>query len=350
MTTVCAVKITRNIPRGSEHRVAMSQPVKALDVIAVHETPGEYRVLKASDRLRIDPAKLDAYMIKRQDERVEKGDVIALRKVTFGLRTFKVTSPIPGWIAHVGDGKIIIAGEPVQKDVFAAVPGKIVGIEPDSHIIIESQAALVHAAWGYGSLAWGTLRVLDTTPGLDTPSGRFTIDHRGAIIAIGSPVTREFLDGATEIRAKGVIASSLPASMVEYIKTLEYPVIVTQGFGQMIMSDKILSLLNTYNGREVSLDVSSSTDWRDSRPQIIIPVSSSGQAVPEDRFTLEAEFKPGNRVRILQVPHFGVIATVASIPDRLLKLENGLWVGGAEVQLSSGEKTLVPFANLEYLG
>jgi biotin carboxyl carrier protein len=330
-------------------RVSLSQPVKALDVVASAETPGIFRVVKLDKHLRTDLKHAESCMIKREGDMVRKGEVLAIRSISLGMRRLRVTSPIDGQIARITNGQVIIEGDRKLQEIYASVPGRVVAIEVGEHVTVETNAALIQIAWGYGGLAWGTLKVMDTAPGLTTDAKRFNIDHRGAIAVIGSPITEEFLKAAIDVRVKGLIASSMRSSLLPLLSKVEFPVGLTQGFGELPMSERILGLLNTYNGREVSLDMSMSADWRDMRPEIIIPISS-GQTAADDRNPDRYEFKTGQKARILQPPYLGEIGTVTALPAEMRQLESGLWMPGAQVQVSSGDTVFVPFANLEYLG
>jgi hypothetical protein len=347
LTTVTTIRRTRRMPPSAVPRVTLSQPVKPQDVVAVNELPGEFRLIKFSDLLKTDAKRAESYLRRREGENVAKGEVLAERKVGLGLRRLRVISPIDGTLARIGGGQILIEGPRRVEEVFASVPGRVVGVEPGRQVVVETTAALVQVAWGHGGFTWGTLRVMDSKPGLETKGDRFTIDHRGAIIAIGSPLTEDFLTGALDIRPKGVIAASMHSSLIPLVKNADFPVGIVQGFGHLPMSERVLNLLNTYNGREIALDMESLPDWRDSRPEIIIPVT--GQSAPEDRGSDEPDFKVGQRARVLQAPHYGEIGTVTAIHDQLAQVPSGLWMPGATVQVSAGETVFIPFANLEYL-
>jgi transcription antitermination factor NusG len=349
VTAVTTIRRVRRLPPGGVPKVALSQPVKALDVVAVAELPGNFRVLKLDQQLSTDAHYAETCMIKRLGDPVRKGETLALRSVSLGLRKLRVVSPIDGRIMQIENGQVIVEGERKRQEIYASVPGKVVAIEVGEHVIIETNAAQIQIAWGMGGLAWGTLKVMDSEPGLITDAKRFNIDHRGAIVVIGSPITEDLLKAAIEIRVKGLVGSSMHSSLVPLLSKIEFPVGLTQGFGALPMSERVLGLLNTYNGREIAMDMSFSPDWRDMRPEIIIPVTSA-QGSSEDRSADQYEFRVGQKARVLQSPFLGEIGTVTELPEEVSQLESGLWASGAQIQMTTGETIFVPFANLEYLG
>jgi hypothetical protein len=178
--------------------------------------------------------------------------------------------------------------------------------------------------------------------------GLFNIDHRGAIVSINASLTEPFLQAAAEARVRGLIGPSMHASLMPLVERLEFPVGLTQGFGRILMAQRIAALLEANNGRELALDATMPSGWRGSRPGIIIPVER-GQAAPERR-SVVSQFQVGQQVRILHPPHLGEVGTIKALLTAPRRLANGLWAEGAEIELASRATVFVPFANLEYLG
>lgn len=347
VTTVSTIRRIRLMPASALPRVTPSQVVKPLDVVAFNELPGQLKLIKLAEILKTDAKKVEAYLRFREGDQVSKGAVLAERRISLGLRRLRVVAPIDGVIARINRGELLLEGERHRDEILASIPGRVTAVESGHHVTIETTAALIEIAWGYGNLAWGTLKVMDNTPGIPADPGRFNIDHRGAIVAIGSQLTEAFLKAAMDIRVKGLIAPSMNASLVPEVEKVDFPLGLTQGFGSSVMNERIFNLLFTYNGREIAMDMKVSPDWRDTRPEIIIPVT--GQNAPEER-PPELVFKTGQKARILQMPHFGEIGTISAIPAEAQQLDSGLWSTGAVVQVHSGAAVFVPFANLEHLG
>lgn len=351
VTTVANIRRHYKLSRGFALKVIPGQTVHPTDTLAVALVALDHRILNLADALGVSPHHVEACLVKREGDPVEQGDVLATRRTLLGLRRRRVLSPIDGRVVRVENGQMLLEGLRTRIDVQATVPGKVVDLEAEEFVLVETTGAAIQVAWGYGSLAWGTLKVMDTMPSTSTDPSRFNIDHRGAIVAIGSPLTAEFLRSAMDIRVKGLIASSMHASLLPALAEVDFPIALTQGFGLLPMSERILGLLNTYNGREVALDMGMPGDWRERRPEIIIPLASQAQqkATPESSHG-ELRIAVGQRVRVLQPPYLGEIGTVADLPHAPQRLESGLWAHGVKVEMPSGEVLFVPFANLEYLG
>lgn len=358
VTPVTTLRRKIKLPHGAAPKVAQGQMVKAMEVIAIAEMPDERRLFDVVKELRLNPKDVFKVIKRREGEVVHNGDVIAERSTLFGLRKKRITAPFDGRIAWIGeDGQVLLEGGLKRIEIMASSPGRILTIEPGEQAVIESHGAVIEVAWGTGGLVWGTIKVMDTSPSFNTDAGRFNIDHRGAIIVIGSPLTQQFLNEAIDIRVKGIIASSIHSSMIPVVEKAGFPIAITQGFGQLPMSERILGMLNQYNGREIAMDMGQSfldRDSRQNRPEIIIPVSG-GSTKPEDR---QAEqrveqnaLRVGERVRILQNPHMGEIGTVTAIPEGPRQIESGLWLPGALIEVAASTRPVfVPFANLQQLG
>jgi hypothetical protein len=349
---VTSFRRIEKLPHGAVPKVAMGQMVKAMEILAVAEIPDSRRLIDVANELRIKPAEVMAAILKRPGDVITEGESLASRSQFFGLRKRRIVSPFDGRVAWIGDGQILLEGDNQRIEVLASAPGRVTAIEPGEFITLEVSAAVVEAAWGHGGLAWGTLKLMDGTPSYSTDTGRFTIDHRGAIVAIASPLTETFVEEAIEIRVKGLIASSANASLIPTVKKAPFPIGLTQGFGQIPMSAKILAILNTHNGRELSMAMGQPSDSRKMRPEIIIPVSVA-PTKQDDRDSERGEqlaLRPGQRVRILQNPYMGEIGTVAEISIDPHQVSSGLWLPGAFVDIGTGRSIFVPFANLQQLG
>lgn len=349
-TTVTNIRRAHRLPEGSVPRVLVGQTVKTADTLAVAEVAREHRIIDLVEVLNVKAQRLARCLVKQAGDEVAEGEALAVKRGFLGLRRKRVLSPLDGWVVRIDGGQMLLEGERTRLEVQATAPGRVVEVEPGERVVIETTGGLLQLAWGRGGLAWGTLKVMDDEPKLVTEPARFNIDHRGAIVAIGSPLTEEFLRGAVDIRVKGIVAASARASLLPLLEKVDFPVGLTQGFGHLPMSARILRMLATYNGREIVLDTPGGRlDWRDKRPEVIIPLAQQ-QPVPAEEHLSALAYNVDQKVRILQAPYLGEIGTIAALPEGPRQLASGLWASGAIVETPSGESIFVPFANLEYLG
>jgi hypothetical protein len=348
VTTVTTIRRRYRIPRGCTPKVLTGQSVKPSDTLAVMEIARRHATIDVAAELRIPAQKVPAALVKGEGDTIDEGEVLASRRRLFRRR--RVTAPFDGRIIRFLNGQLLLESTRDRVEVESTIPGRVTEVDPESHVYVETTGALVQIAWGHGGLTFGTLRVLDETPSLETNPSPFNIDHRGAIVVIGSPLTEELLKAADAIGVRGLIGPSMHAQLVPVWKEMNYPLGLTQGFGHLAMSERILALLNSYNGREAVLDAGQDADWRERRPEIIIPLTSqqpSGQSTDKPG---EVAFATGQMVRILQSPYLGEIGTIAAVQEKPQRLPGGHWLGGAHVNVEPDETIFVPFANLEHLG
>jgi hypothetical protein len=346
-----AVRLRRRhaLPEGSLPRVGTNEGVKATDTLAVVEVPRQHRVVDVWEALEVEPDRIASYMKVGIDDEVSKGDVIAARRSTLGLRRWRAVSPIDGRMVKVDRGRVFVEGERDRVDVEACAPGRIVDADPTAYVVVESTGAVCQLMWGTGEVVWATLKVMDPAAG-ENIAAQFNIDHRGAVVATPEPLSEAFLKGAAEIAVRGVVAPSLSSALMPVVDRVEIPVGLTQGFGDMPMSGRVLDFLRNYNGREMAFNFGARPDSRRMRPEIIIPLTPQEQQVREaetpDR---RPAYAVGQQVRVLQPPYRGLLGMIGALPENPHRLASGLWAPGAVVDLETGETAFVPFANLEYL-
>ncbi|MCC6904884.1 MAG: hypothetical protein IT326_03510 [Anaerolineae bacterium] len=334
------------LPPGSTAQVSIGQRVRALDPLAVNDLSTRYRLINLAEALHAPPEIARDLMRRLEGDMVEKGDEIAARTRFLG-RT-RVLAPVSGRIAEVTGPYVLIEAEQAHTEVSSPAPGRIIDLDIQSYVSMEMSGTILELAWASGRSVWGTLKVLDTAPSEEANASRITIDHRGSIIVVGSPLTADLIEAGSRAAIKGLIGSSISHRLLPLPDDLTFPVAVTQGFGALPMSPALLPLLAAHDGRDIALNLGIGPHWREKRPEIIIPVESSPPPFqPRNRL---AVFSVGDRVRVLQEPWIGGIGTIRHIPGQAYQLQSGLWASGALVETAPRETVFVPFENMEYLG
>jgi len=64
---------------------------------------------------------------------------------------------------------------------------------------------------------------------------------------------------------------------------------------------------------------------------------------------LSSGMKSGTKIRIIRKPYFGALGEVVSLPIELQKVESESSVRVIEIELESGERVIVPRANVEII-
>ncbi len=162
----------------------------------------------------------------------------------------------------------------------------------------------------------------------------------------GIAATPAALEAAGDLPVRGLILGGLSPALIPLASKVPYPVIVMDGFGMKRMDNAAYLLLTTNARREVTLNAEPFDRLTGVRPEILIPMPvTEDPPLPKD----EAMFAPGQSVRLTRAPNLGASGTLAGLLPGLTLVPSGLRVAAAEVKLDSGDKIVVPLANLEVL-
>ncbi len=336
------------LPRGALAHVSAGQNLNTMDVVGVYDIPGEHRLLDVSKALNVRPRKAVRMIQVLEGQSFSEDDILAERS-RFLRKPIKIAAPFSGKIVTIDNGLMLLESRPSHKEVVTPVPGRVISAEHGSHVTMETRATRIQLAWGHGTLAAGLIRVLDDHPTEQADPARFNIDHRAGIVVTGGTLTPEFIAAAEDIRVRALIAPSATAGMRDHLMSLPFGVGLIQGFGTMPISETVLNLLQTYQGNEASLDLTEAGDWRENRPEIIIPIDNGVPSAEAQQPNIEPLWSVGTRVRLLQEPHLGEFGKIRAMPPDLLQFDRGVWAQGAHVELQNGSRIYVPLMNLEYL-
>jgi hypothetical protein len=155
------------------------------------------------------------------------------------------------------------------------------------------------------------------------------------------------LEQAVEAKVRGVIAGGVNADLCPFLKSLPFPVVITEGFGTMPMSEQIFSLLQSHVGREAMMSADTRTRWGAKRPEVLIPLRAEEEPPAEE--SGPAVLQVGDRVRALRDPYLGVTGTVVELPDTPQMMESGARLPSAKLDVGEEDLAVVPLANLELI-
>ena len=125
-------------------------------------------------------------------------------------------------------------------------------------------------------------------------------------------------------------------------------VIVTEGFGDIAMAERTYSMLQEFEGQEASVNGATQIRAGVMRPEIIVPLQSAPTEDKDKKFE-EGQLETGRQLRVIRDPWFGMIGTVSGLPAEPHVLGSGSKARVLEVTFPSGEKAIVPRANVELI-
>jgi len=361
------VQKTRKLPIPGSVLVKKGKLVKADDVLARTFIPGKVHVVNVAGLLGIDVWDTSKHMLKKEVEKVEEKEPLAMTKSFLGLFKKYVYAPATGVIERVSDltGQVILREPPVPIEVDAYIPGKVVEVVPKEGAVVETSAAFVQGIFGVGGERKGELKMIAESPDEILTADKILPEHNGKILIGGSLVELAALRKAAAVGVKGIVVGGVEdGDLTQFLgyeigvaitgqEDIAFSLIITEGFGEMKMSEKTFALLRKFDGRFAS--VSGATQIRAGvlRPEIIIPRPElkDEEIVERDG---EKEFVkqglvPRTPVRIIREPYFGALGVVVNLPVQLEWIETESEVRVLEAELEDGRRVIIPRANVEII-
>jgi len=329
----------------------MAQTLQAGDLSALH----------LANLLGISSADLNAAMLHCQGDQVRRGDVLAISKGLFGYFRKEVESPADGTIESISNvtGQVILRGPPVPVQVDAFVAGEVVEVLPQTGAVIETNAAFLQGIFGIGGEQHGVLRLVTSTPDQDLTPELITAEMQGQIVIAGQRIHGATVQRARDVGVKGLIAGGIDDQDLKEIlgydlgvaitgsEKIGLTIIVTEGFGQIAMARRTFDLLESLSGKLASINGATQIRAGVLRPEIVVPLPESSQPLATAARVGGGTLQVGTSVRLIRDPWFGELGTVSALPVDPHQLESGSYARVLEVLCQSGQKVIVPRANVE---
>ena len=355
------VRKLRRLPLRGEVLVKLGEEVDFETPIAEAMIPGDPQVLNAVAKLGIERGSLEEYMKVKVGDEVKEGQDLAGFTAMFGLWKNWLKSPVDGTVETVSpvSGQIIIREKPVPVAVRSFIKGRVVEIMEDEGAYIETDAAYIQGIFGVGGEAHGEIHIISEDPSEKITEAHISGDNKGKILVGGSLVTRDALHAAVEAGVAGIVTGGIIDVDLEDLLGYEigvaitgqeevgFTLMITEGFGEMAMNPRTLSLLKEFEGQEAAINGATQIRAGVLRPEIIIP--HSGEVDTDEEIELSSGMKGGTKIRIIREPYFGALGEVVSLPIELQKVESESSVRVIEIELESGERVVVPRANVEII-
>ena len=356
------VRKERRLPIKGELKVREGDAVKADDIVAKTNLPGNVHMVKVANRLNISPADIIDVLLVKEGDTLNKGDMIAETQGLFGFFKSELRSPVSGQIESISDvtGQIVMREEPLPVEVDAYVSGTVLDVIQDEGLMIESEAAYVQGIFGIGGEARGNLEVISTSRDDELSIEDINENHSGKIVVGGSFVSLEAYKKALKLKVKGIVVGGFNYFDLEEIlgyrlgvaitgtEDLVTSLVLTEGYGNIKMSDRTYDLLKAHDGKFVSINGATQIRAGVIRPEIVIPLGDN--EMPSDATTEKEKLgiESGSLVRVIRAPYFGKIGNVIELPSELQQMESETMVRVAKVNID-GEEVIIPRSNLEML-
>ena len=356
------VKKDRRLPIKGQVNKKKGDLVNANDVVAKTNLPGNVSMVKVANLLNIAPSDINDILMVKEGDSVNKGDMIAQTDGLFGLFKSDVRAPVSGTIESVSDvtGQIVMREAPIPVEVDAYVGGVVSEVIENEGVTISSEAAYVQGIFGIGGESRGVLEVIANERGDELLIDSINESHTGKIIVGGSFISLEAFKKAIDLNVEGIVIGGFNYFDLEDVlgytlgvaitgtEDLVTSLIVTEGYGNIKMSERTFDLLKNHNGEFVSVNGATQIRAGVIRPEIVIPLDKKKIPVDKNRTEGILGIQQGSLVRVIRAPYFGKIGEVIDLPSELQKMESETMVRVANVQIND-ETFIVPRSNLEML-
>jgi hypothetical protein len=356
------VRKERVLPIEGEVLVKVGDKVDFHTTLAHTEIPGDAEILNVCETLGVDPGAVFDYMLKKEGEQFEEGEILAKYTAFWGLVKNYVYAPFSGIIESVSGltGQVIIRQNNIALEVDSYIRGKVVEIIPSKGAVVETQAAFIQGIFGFGGENHGEITIAVSSPSELLKEDNIKAEHKGKIIIGGSGVTSAAYKKALEIGVKGIVVGGMNVEDLIGIlgedigvaitgeEDVKITVIATEGFGALPMSDRTFNLFKDVEGKMSAINGATQIRAGVLRPEIIVPYDE-GESITLSGERFSDGMAQGSLVRIIRAPYFGEIAKVAGLPVNLQTVQSGSKVRVIEVELEDGRIVTVPRANVEII-
>ena len=365
VTEKTIVRKERRLPLKGDVLVKSGDIVKADDVIARTDLPGDVERLNFAGKIGCTAKEAKQYLKVEIGAKVSKEDIIGESKGFFGLFRTQIKSPIVGTVESLSDvtGMMTLRKPPKPVEVDAYINGRVIDVIEDEGVTVESKATFIQGIFGIGGEVKGEVKIIAPSPDYIMTAEDITSELKGKIIIGGSLITAEVLkkcvkEGVIGVLVGGIDDKDLKEFLGEEIgvaitgnEEKGITLIITEGFGEMTMAKKTFDILKNKEGKRASINGATQIRAGVLRPELIVTHDDdSADSESQQSSAGDAQgMSIGSMVRIIREPNFGMIGTVSGLPAPLQEIETEAKVRVLEVELPDGKKVILPRANVELI-
>jgi hypothetical protein len=355
-------RIMRRLPIAGDVQVKVNQQVTADDIVAETNLPGDVHPVNLANTMSLPPADVVTCMLKAEGEAIALDEPLAESKGLFGMFKTVVNSRYEGTVETVSPvtGQVIIRGAPLPVQVKAYMSGEVVNVTEGEGCEIEADVAYVQGIFGVGGEIQGNIKIACVSHDQDLDSDLIREDMKGCVVIGGARMTASSIRRAMEVGAAAIISGGIDDHDLKELlgydlgvaitgrENLGITVIVTEGFGDISMAERTFEMLREFEGRLASVNGATQIRAGVMRPEIIVPLEAGPPPAAGGKFE-EGQLEVGRTLRVIRDPWFGMIGTVSGLPTEPHVLGSGSKARVLEVTFPSGEKAVVPRANVELI-
>lgn len=316
---------------GGEFLVKVGEKVEPFTVVGRCLRSSERKTVNLCDLFKVRPEVLLKGLFFNQTFSVNE-------PVAMFRGFFKKTylAPFSGQIESFNkdSGELTISSLPEPKKILSGLAGEVFDVISGKSLLIKSVADLVVGVWGKGDDISGELVIEEkiTDPSL------IKSYLKGKILAVKEPLRGQVLDELVKIGLGGLVVGSL---FSRDIAALSFPVLLTEGVGELSMSTISWDFLSKVPSRHCYLSANNR--------YLAVPIEEGRKPLDTQDIYSRDSFNIGDKVKIFSLTNFGLEGEVVELSDGEITFPSGLTFSSALIKVSEGEKIWIPLANLGLL-
>ncbi len=360
VTKETIIKKKRILPLKGEVSVKIGDKVAYQDVVAKTDLPGNVIPMNIANQLGVAANEVRECMLKKEGDKIEKGEKIALYKSFFGLFKNYSVSPIEGTIENISDvtGQVLLREPPLPIEVAAYIDGVVTEVIEQEGVTVESLGSFIQGIFGLSGERSGEIVMAVDSPDQELKADMIKKEHKGKVVIGGSYIRLDAIRKAKEAGVAAVVVGGVDDKDLRALlgydigvaitghEKIGFTLIATEGFGEMNMAHRTFELLRENEGKRASVNGATQIRAGVMRPEIIIPSDKDLKSFKGDNEEGRG-LQVGDPIRIIREPLFGELGTITDMVADLTKMESETMVRVFKVKLSNGEERTVPRANVE---
>jgi len=234
-------------------------------------------------------------------------------------------------------------------------------IFPEEGVEVKTWGSFVQGIFGIGGETFGEVKMV--SPDNKTVLTDKEIDEscRGKVVVGGSLVTAGAIKKAIAVGARGVVVGGFDdKDLRDFLghdlgvaitgsEELGVTLVVTEGFGEMMMAERTFDLLKSKEGQLACINGATQIRAGVIRPEVVILLEGDISQLEMAEAAENPGLTVGSTVRVIRQPYFGRLGNVSDLPSPLQELESESHARVLEVEFENGEKAIIPRANVEML-
>lgn len=357
-------RIARVLNGKGSLNVRIGQQVNPDEILGSATSNVGFRIINLSSELGVSPGDAGKFLVKKLNQRIYTGELLALKKGSLLGGKKIVISPSDGVLEFLNPktGELKLSFLPKKVDLLSGVYGIVDRVDvARGQVVLRTMVTKVNGVFGTGRQRDGILHILGKKDELISKNEIKAI-YSEYVLAGGSLIFKDSISSAISIGVKGIITGGINADdyramaggRLVFPKKLDndigISVVVCEGFGAVPIGDDIFGVLSEYEGKFISID--------GNRGIINLPSFSSASlstvkttVLPEmqdDNSKSTAELKIGLKVRVIGNSYLGEQGKILAINDSLTLLPSGAKTTLATIE-TSRRKIQLPVANLEVI-